>query len=198
MRLERVSFSYPNGPAVLKDFSLSLPSSGLICLTGPSGCGKTTLLRLLTGLERPQSGRIVDPPKQAAMVFQENRLLPWATVLENLTALFPHRNQQERALNGIGLVGLVKAVSLLPRQLRGGLQRRVAIARALAVASDLLVLDEPFSGLDAALRDRLASLIVRRCHTCPGVLVTHQLADVHALGANLIAFTGPPLKILME
>lgn len=76
MRLERVSFSYPNGPAVLKDFSLSLPSSGLICLTGPSGCGKTTLLRLLTGLERPQSGRIVDPPKQAAMVFQENRLLP--------------------------------------------------------------------------------------------------------------------------
>lgn len=196
MRLERVSFSYPNGPAVLRDFSFSLPDNGLVCLTGPSGCGKTTLLRLLTGLERPQSGRIVDLPNQTAMVFQENRLLPWATVLQNLTALFPHRNQEETALKWLRLVGLEEAASLYPSQLSGGMQRRVAIARALAMDSDFLVLDEPFSGLDEALRDRLASLIVRRCHSCPGVLVTHQLADVHALGAKLIAFTGPPLNLL--
>jgi len=130
---------------VLREFSAVLPLSGVTVLRGPSGTGKTTLFRLLLGLEPLDAGEILGMQgHKPAVVFQEDRLLPWATALENV-ALVSNLDIAEATLNQLGLGD---SLHLLPRELSGGMQRRVAIARALAYQGDVLILDEPFTGLD--------------------------------------------------
>lgn len=129
MRLHQVSFGYPGQAPILERFSLELPDRGITCLFGPSGCGKTTLLRLLAGLERPWAGEIRNPPRRVARVFQENRLLPWATALENITAVLNGKNASDTAAYWLEQVGLGDALDKRPDQLSGGMRRRVAIAR---------------------------------------------------------------------
>ena len=149
IQFDKVTFFYGDIP-VLRDFSLTLPEKGAVCLFGPSGCGKSTLLRLLAGLEQPQAGRISGIlGKRFAVVFQENRLLPWIPAVENVTLALPGRNRQnrERAADWLRLMGLEEEVDSLPFTLSGGMQRRVAIARALAAEGDVLLLDEPFTEL---------------------------------------------------
>ncbi len=181
--LDNVRFSYPDKP-VLRDLSLSIADCGVTCLFGPSGCGKTTVLRLLLGLETPQSGRIQGNLQTPAVVFQENRLLPWKTVLENvaLTAETPARAAE--MLRAVGLDDTVFQKS--PRELSGGMRRRVAIARALATNSRWLALDEPFNGIDAENREQIATLIREYAVTRPVVLVTHHPEEIALLNANII------------
>ena len=180
MRLENIDFSYGDKP-VLRHFSLTLPPRGVICLFGPSGCGKTTLMRLMLGLEQPQSGRIEGHFSRPAAVFQEDRLLPWKTALENV--LLP-RVPLQRAAEMLLEVGLSEEdLSRLPRQLSGGMQRRVAIARALAAESDALFLDEPFTGIDGDNRARIAALIRAYGRDRPVVLITHLPEEIALLEA---------------
>ncbi len=129
---------------VFSDLSCTLHLHGVTVLMGESGGGKTTLLRLLCGLETPQSGKINGIPKNYTFMFQENRLLPWATALENVKTVC----DTESARHWLSAVGLAKEADSLPSALSGGMQRRVAFARALAHKSDILLLDEPFKGLD--------------------------------------------------
>ncbi|MBE6757001.1 MAG: ATP-binding cassette domain-containing protein [Ruminococcaceae bacterium] len=182
--LEHIGFSYPDKP-VLQDFSLTVPDSGVTCLFGPSGCGKTTVLRLLLGLEKPQSGRIHGDRLLGVAVFQENRLLPWKTVLENtaLTAVSPDRAKE--ALLNMGLSET--EFSQFPHELSGGMRRRVAIARALAAESRWLALDEPFNGIDAQNRDEIATHIRAYAATRPVVMVTHHPEEIELLNANVIS-----------
>ncbi len=181
--LENVSFAYPDKP-VLTNLSLTIPDHGVTCLFGPSGCGKTTLLRLLLGLETPDSGAIRGDRSQPAVVFQENRLLPWKTVLENMTLTTP---APDRARDMIRAVGLDDTVfSRFPRELSGGMRRRVAIARALAADSRWLALDEPFNGIDAQNRDGIAALIRDYAATRPVVLVTHLPEEIALLDATVL------------
>lgn len=179
---------------VLEDFSLVLPDRGVLCLSGPSGCGKTTLLRVLCGLERPQAGRVLDIPK-TAVVFQEDRLLPWLTVERNLTAVGIPQDQAALWLQRVGLGAEKKS---LPRQLSGGMRRRVAIARALGVDSGLLLLDEPFTGLDEETRKQIYPWLRQASEQKPVVLVTHHREEAEALGATVLELTGPPLRLVQE
>ncbi|MBQ7038167.1 MAG: ABC transporter ATP-binding protein [Clostridia bacterium] len=182
VKLDRVSFSYGGAP-VLKDVSLTLPKSGAICLFGPSGCGKTTLLRLIAGLEAPTDGTIHRKASRVAMVFQENRLVPWLTVRENLLLVTDDGDAVEKALAAVSLQDVANE---LPDALSGGMQRRVALARALAFGGDLLLLDEPFNGLDDGLKVTVAAALRERFAECPIVMVTHSLDEAALFDATVI------------
>ena len=188
--LKQVSFSY-RGTSVLRDVSWTLPRRGVVCLWGPSGCGKTTLLRLLAGLERPKAGAVTLPDDgRVAMVFQEDRLLPWMTALENVMLPGAERSLAEDMLRSLGLG---EELHRLPRELSGGQQRRVAIARALAAPGDLLLLDEPFNGLDEASWRMAVPLILQRAEEVPVVLVTHVEQHAQALNAEVLHLEETPL-----
>lgn len=182
MVLDRVSFAYGDTP-ILTDFSLTLPQSGAVCLFGPSGCGKTTLLRLIAGLETPTGGTVQCDAQRLAMVFQENRLVPWLTVRENLLLVTDDGDAVDRAL---AAVSLQDAAEQRPDELSGGMQRRVALARALAFGGELLLLDEPFNGLDDALKETIAKALCERFAGCPIVLVTHSLDEAALFDASIV------------
>ena len=178
--------------AVLDDFSFTLPETGVTCLLGPSGCGKTTLARVLAGLQTLQTGTLTGiAPGQTAFVFQEDRLLPWLTARENVAAVLPkaRRGEADRFLADFELP---EAADLLPRELSGGMQRRVALARGFAYGGNLLILDEPFKGLDQDLARRLYPLVLEAARTKPVLLITHHPQEAEALG-TVLRLSGPPL-----
>ena len=192
IRMDCVSFSYGDTP-VLCDVSWRLPESGVVCLWGPSGCGKTTLFRLLAGLEKPKGGFIVRQcqSERVAMVFQEDRLLPWLTALQNVTVAGAGEDCARDMLFMLGLSE--EEFGSLPGNLSGGQQRRVALARALAADSDLLLLDEPFNGLDEETWRTAISLIGEYATHRPVVLVTHVREQAMALDAQMVPLTETPL-----
>ncbi len=189
VRLNEVSFAYDTTP-VLDRVSLTLPNNGVVCLWGPSGCGKTTLLRLLAGLEKPDAG-VIEGGGRVSMVFQEDRLLPWLSTLENVTITGADGASAEAMLQKLGLTQ--EEMGALPRQLSGGQQRRVALARALAAESDLLLLDEPFNGLDEDTWQNVVPLIADYAVSRPVVLVTHIRQQAGALKAQMVPLIGTPL-----
>ena len=186
IKLQELSFSYGDQP-VFDHFSLDLPDSGTVCLYGPSGCGKTTVLRLLAGLEKPETGRIEGVQGTTfSFVFQENRLLPWMSVYENVAAVLPKPWNNEQIEDSLAMVGLEQASRKLPGELSGGMQRRVAIARALTYDGDVLLLDEPFNGLDMQLKQHMIGVISQQYRNRLIVLVTHNQEEAHQMGATLI------------
>lgn len=188
--MRNVRFAY-DSTIVCDDVTWSLSDTGVVCLWGPSGCGKTTLLRLLAGLEDPSDG-IVEGVGRVSMVFQEDRLLPWFTALENVTITGA---TEEKATEMLSALGLTNAeMSALPQHLSGGQQRRIALARALAADSNILLLDEPFNGLDEDTWQNIIPLIIRYAEHNPVVLVTHIRPQAEMLGAQMISLTSEPLS----
>lgn len=189
--LEHVTFAYDN-TVVCAGLSWTLPERGVVCLWGASGCGKTTLLRLLAGLEHPRAGTVTLPGAgRVDMVFQEDRLLPWMSALDNVMLPGASREKAEMLLRQLGLE---EVMHRFPAELSGGQQRRVAIARALAASGDLLVLDEPFNGLDEASWRMAAPLISARAREIPVVLVTHVAQHAEALQATVLRLEETPLR----
>ncbi len=180
IELRNVSFSYGD-KEVLNRFSLTIPPQARIALMGPSGCGKTTLLRLIMGLEKPQEGQILNRPHPVAAVFQEDRLLKHLTVLEN-TALAG--GDPAKAAEILSELGLGDELESSPASLSGGMRRRVAIARALCTPSCLLILDEPFNGLDEQTKAHTAKVILK--HWQGAILaVTHLPEEAELLEAKI-------------
>ena len=178
IRFEHVTFGYALQRPVLRDFSMTVPEGGRVCLTGPSGEGKTTALRLLLGLEKPRKGTISVPEGvRFSAVFQENRLLPWKTVLEN-AALFSDEESARRILTTLGLGDSLDA---LPEALSGGMKRR-----ALAHPFDVLVLDEALTGLDGETKRRCLVAIDEAVGRRTLVLATHDAGEARALGAETV------------
>lgn len=167
VRLRNVYKSYGD-IAVLKGLSLDFAPGGRYWICGPSGCGKTTLLRLLMGLERPDAGEIEERERMAA-VFQENRLCPWLTAEENIRLVNPKCDGAE-CLAALGLPLDSRPVS----EYSGGMQRRVALARALLAGGEVLILDEPFTGLDGENRDRALAAIDRWARGRTILFVSHE------------------------
>ena len=211
----------PDRPPAVDALTLTVEQGEILALLGPSGCGKTTTLRLIAGFEVPDSGRVAIrgetmagpgrwvPPEQrgVGVVFQEYALFPHLTVAENVSFglhRLPRSARQERVGQILELVGLEGFARRYPHELSGGQQQRVAVARALAPAPALLLLDEPFSNLDADLRTQMrdeVEKILRNTGTT-GIFVTHDqeeaftLADrVGVLNRGRLEQLDPPEKI---
>ena len=182
VRLEHVRKSFGD-KLVLSDVSLSLPERGAVCFFGPSGCGKTTLLRLICGLEKPDSGTVAIPKGTRFSVhFQEDRLLPWQTVAENLALVMP----AERVPEWLRAIGLPDIGGQYPDELSGGMRRRVSLVRALGHESDILVLDEPLRELDAETAAAMLELIREHAKNRLLLLVTHDRSQAEALGCEMV------------
>ncbi len=182
IEFKEVCFSYKK-KTVLSNFSLKINPGERVCLTGSSGIGKTTVLKLILGLIKPNSGSVsVDGIKNISVVFQEDRLIPSRTVLDNV-ALFSDREKAEAVLSE---VGLYDAMGLYPESLSGGMKRRVALARALAHDFDLLCLDEAITGLDEFTAELCYKAIEKRLKDKTLVMVSHNPFDAKRLLAENI------------
>jgi sulfonate transport system ATP-binding protein len=184
---------------VLRDVSLALQEGEIVSLVGASGCGKSTLLRLVAGLDRDFDGSIVlggrrlhGVTPEIGLIFQEPRLLPWLNVADNVAF---HRDpgavaadRAARVASLLDEVGLRDAAQLLPKQLSGGMAQRAAIARGLFQRPRVLLLDEPFSAVDALTRMRLQDLLLRLAHEhgLTVLLVTHDIDEAVYLSDRVV------------
>lgn len=168
--LEHACFSYGE-KKILNDLSLTIPMEGMTVICGPSGCGKTTLLRLLGGLERLDSGTVSGVPEETAFLFQEDRLFPWRTVQQHITDVLP-RKARGSAEEFLKIVELEQEKTAYPGALSGGMCRRLALARCLSLDSRLLLLDEPFTGIDKERTQRILQRLKER--KVPMILVSHE------------------------
>lgn len=173
---------------ILKDFSYDFKENGIVIVKGPSGCGKTTLLRLIAGLEKKDSGEIISEGV-ISLLFQEDRLLPWLSVVENVTCVMNGKSAQKNkeAKRLLELVGLEGEENERIENLSGGMKRRVAFARALALYPDILLLDEPFNALDADTKNKLTDITLEFSKKHLVVMVTHDSNDVK-LAQEVISF----------
>lgn len=178
MKINSLCVSYGE-KKVLRDFSAEF-GEGITLLTGPSGFGKTTLLHTIAGLIEPDSGEIIGRPERISLMFQDDRLLPWLSALQNIEIVCDDR---EKALYYLRAVELEAEAGSRVQALSGGMRRRVALARALAYESDLILLDEPFKGMDLPLIERLAPLI--QGLRVPVILSSHSPEEQEIIGGTI-------------
>lgn len=213
---DAVSYAYPRGAPVFADFSWQVRRGERWAVIGPSGCGKSTLLSLLAGLFFPTRGQVcmdgqplTRPRPRSGLIIQEFGLLPWATVRQNAAlgqqirqfygpdgthapaALLPGEGEVDAWLQRLGLAALSNRY---PAQLSGGQRQRTALARTLALRPDLLLMDEPFSALDAPTRESLQALSLDLCteQDLTLVVVTHAIEEAAVLGEKILLLSHPP------
>jgi len=193
----------------LKDVSFSIAAGRFVCVVGPSGCGKSTLLKVLAGLQAPSAGKVLlddmplqGPGKNRAMVFQSASLLPWRTVLRNVTygleiQGFSFQDAEKVAGDFIDLVGLSGFEESYPREISGGMQQRVNLARALVTNPGLLLMDEPFANLDPQLRNFMQAEVERIWEQTrqTTLFVTHLIDEAIFLADEIIVLTARPGRI---
>ena len=190
VELQDVSLSF-DGKPVFSNVSLHIPPGAHTAIMGPSGVGKTTLLRVIAGLLKPDSGRVRVHTPRRARLFQSPRLLPWLTALENVnTVLSDGPHTLPEAMDWLQRVGLGAAAGKYPAELSGGMLARVALARALAYGGNLVLLDEPFQGLDEDTRAEMIALCREVLREKTTILVTHDRAEAEAL-ADVIYTLSP-------
>jgi ABC-type nitrate/sulfonate/bicarbonate transport system ATPase subunit len=217
IRLRGVDFAFSTRSGaplpVLDGIDLDIPQGQVVALIGPNGCGKSTLLRVIAGLLAPTAGAaehdgapIAGPDPRIGLVFQEPRLLPWRTAAANITyplelAGWPPGRRAERLATLTGLVGLDPAVAAArPGELSGGTGQRVALARALALEPDVLLLDEPFSALDALTRERFDLELLRlweRASTTI-MMVTHNIPEAILVADRVLVMSRRPGSIVAD
>lgn len=194
----------------LRDVSFSVPRGGTCALIGPSGCGKSTLLYVLSGLLKDFTGQVlvdgvpVEPlRRQTALILQDYGLLPWKKVYDNVALGLDIRGvsaneKRERVKRVLTEVGLWEMRQRFPSQLSGGQRQRTGIARALALEPDLLLMDEPFSSLDALTREHLQGLLldIWNSKRITVVLVTHSIEEAIFLGRRIVVLSGHPGRVI--
>ena len=210
LRLDDLSKTYPNGTRALANVTLDVPDGEILALVGGSGCGKTTLLRLVSGLEKPSRGSaaidgetIAGPHPAIGVIFQEPRLLPWLSVAGNIgfgIMDLPGAEREKRVADALYRVGMKDYGSRWPRELSGGQAQRVSILRALVAKPKVLLLDEPFSALDAftraTLHDHLLGLWEAERPTM--ILVTHDVEEAVVLADRVIVMQPRPGRIFSD
>jgi NitT/TauT family transport system ATP-binding protein len=204
-----VRFGGPNGTLALAGMDLDIERGEVVAVIGPNGCGKSTFLRVIAGLLTPERGEvtldnrpIVGPDPRIGLVFQEPRLLPWRSVADNVTyplelAGWSRERRAERLRELLQLVGLRASAEVRPVHLSGGMRQRAAIARALALSPELLLLDEPFSALDALTRERfnLELLDLWEKTQTTIVIVTHSIPEAILLADRVVVMTPGPGRV---
>jgi nitrate/nitrite transport system ATP-binding protein len=206
--IEGIERRFGPAPPVFQDLWLSVDRGQFVCVIGHSGCGKTTVLNILAGLEAPDSGvvlvdgkAVVGPSLDRAVVFQGHALLPWRTVLGNVAyavkSRWPKASRAEieaRARQAIASVGLEGAERKRPAELSGGMKQRVGIARALSIEPKILLMDEPFSALDALTRGTLQDEVRRICQQTGQTtfMITHDVDEAIYLADRIVLMTNGP------
>ena len=216
--IEGISRRYPDSTgkpvAVFEDLWLGLEKGEFGCVIGHSGCGKTTVLNILAGLEKPEDGALIvadkaveGPSLDRAVIFQGHALLPWMSVLGNVSYAvssrwrhWPRDRVREQAMRFIELVGLGESANKKPSELSGGMKQRVGIARALSIEPKMLLMDEPFSALDALTRGTLQDEVRRICiATSQSVfMITHDVDEAIYLADKIVLMTNGPGAMVAE
>jgi NitT/TauT family transport system ATP-binding protein len=210
----RVEFAQADGPPLvaLERISLRVEPREIVALVGPNGCGKSTLLRVVGGLLRPVAGSVAldghlveGPDPAVGFVFQEARLLPWRDAVDNVALPLElggmgRQERRARATEALRSVGLGRFGAYRPHRLSGGMRQRVALARALVLGPSILLLDEPFSALDALTRERF-NVELRRLWDRTGtsiLLVTHDIREALFLADRVLVMSPRPGRVLAE
>ncbi len=208
--IDRAGKTYPNGVRAIDGVSIKVELGEIVAVVGGSGCGKSTLLRVASGLDPATQGtvtlngtRITAPHEKIGMIFQEPRLLPWLSVANNVGFGLAHLSAAERngrVAQALERVGLTEKADMWPRELSGGQAQRVAIARALVPQPEVLLLDEPFSALDAFtrvdLQDHLLDLWADLKPTL--ILVTHDVEEAIVMADRVLVMRPRPGRIFDE
>ncbi|MEY8416647.1 ABC transporter ATP-binding protein [Tissierella praeacuta] len=191
---------------VLENITIDFPKNKTTCILGPSGCGKTTLLNIIAGIIKKDSGEIIGFNKDISFVFQEDRLIEWKNIEENISFVLKGKMDKEQIKATIDkylkLVKLEEYKYYYPRELSGGMRQKISILRAFAYPSKLLIMDEPFKSLDInskqILIDFFKELRIIENRTC--IIVTHDIEEALTLGDRIIILTGKPtaVKRVME
>ncbi len=192
---KQVSKTY-QGNIVLSNLSFEIAPNETVGLLGKSGMGKTTILKLIAGLEAPDAGQVIVNGRRIGYVFQEFRLLPWKTALENvwlpLNAMgMPKKQARKKAAQLLALMELAEFADYYPAKLSGGMNQRVALARAFAVEPEILLMDEPFSSLDIKLKKEFARMLNQRLKARPATLVyvSHSPAELEQVCSKILTLT---------
>ena len=182
---------------VLDGISFNVEDGEFVCIVGESGCGKTTLLKIIAGIEKADSGVIFRSAQRIGFVFQDDRLLPWRTALGNVMFALEAVGDRnvKKARDVLKLVGLENFENYYPKQLSGGMRQRVGIARALAIDPDILLMDEPFANLDAQTRERMQEELLRIIEGRTVVFVTHSIEEAVFLADKIVVLTPRPAKV---
>lgn len=181
---------------VLRDLNLEIQPQEIVALIGPSGCGKTTLLNIISGLDVPDSGRVECADRHIGYMFQSARLLPWRTVYENIR-LVREDVEKDEILSLIDAVGLKGFEDYYPGQLSGGMARRCALARAFHYGGRLLLMDEPFQGLDYGLRMEMLSMLLNiwRSDRQSVLFVTHEIDEALTVASRIAVLSSRPTTV---
>ena len=189
------------GRMILKDVTFDIQDHETVAVLGSSGSGKTTILRLIAGTLKPDSGTIEVDSEKIGFIFQDHRLLPWRTAQDNIAlprraAGKPREEARRRARSWMDRLGLQGFYDYYPRQLSGGMMQRVSIARAFAIEPDIMLLDEPFSSLDASLADALLRDLkqVLSGYRATAVYVTHELPEALGMAKRIMRLNDGSLE----
>lgn len=183
--LKNINKSFGN-KRVLTDFSHGFERGSRTCIMGVSGGGKTTLLNILMGLIKPDSGEIINAPKKISAVFQEDRLCEPYSAVKNILAVTGKLVNNEKIIAILDDLGLSGSEHIAVKSLSGGMRRRVALARALLAESEMVILDEPFKGLDEETRERVIGVLLRNLNGRTLIVATHDARDIIALDAEVV------------
>ena len=185
-----------NDIKVLKDLSMEVYKEEIVCVIGPSGCGKSTILNIISGLINPSKGEVENNSAKISYVFQEDRLLPWKNVYENISTVNKECSR-EKCLDLIKKVGLKGFEGYYPSELSGGMRQRCSIARAFNYEADLLLMDEPFKSLDYNLRIDMIRYLLKLWESTKKsiVFVTHEIDEALLLGDRILLLSNRPTKV---
>lgn len=193
LQFKEVTFCYDK--PILQNFHYCFDKEDIYCILGKSGCGKTTFLKLISGLLLPQKGVIFHNAKKISFLFQENRLLPWFSVLDNLLAV---KNNKEECIAILEQLDLYDIEKKRPSELSGGMLRRVALAKALAYDGDIFLLDEPFVGIDIERKKQIIPYLKKKLSQKLCIVITHNIEEAHSISNHLYTLEKHTLKTISK